>query len=49
MEKKRRVSRTEHALGDWGTEAEGKTPKLGQVFVTVEKHLRLLQSAAADL
>ena len=43
-----RVSRTGPAPRGRGTEA-GTIPTSGQLFGTEEKHLRLLESAAADL
>ena len=47
--KKRTVRRTgpaQGSLGNWGT---SQMPTLRQLFGTVEKDLRLLESAAADL
>ena len=47
--KKRRVIRTRHVPGGWGTWSRDQIPTSGQLFGTQEKHLRLLESAAAHL
>jgi len=43
------VSRTGPAPRGRGTEAGVRSPTSGQLFGTEEKHLRLLESAAADV
>ena len=45
----RRVIRTGHVPGGWGTWSRDQIPTSGQLFRTEEKHLRLLESAAAHV